>query len=67
MSGPGNDNHGRPAAPRCPCPDLAADDHPVEELISTRIALAGINEATDQLADGKAVRQVIMFDAVDAV
>ncbi|MGO4490998.1 alcohol dehydrogenase, partial [Arthrobacter sp. 2YAF22_2] len=36
---------------------------PVEELISSRIALADINEAMDQLADGKAVRQVIMFDA----
>ncbi|MET3810042.1 alcohol dehydrogenase catalytic domain-containing protein [Arthrobacter sp. UYEF3] len=37
---------------------------PVEELISSRIALADINQAMDQLADGKAVRQVIMFDAV---
>lgn len=36
---------------------------PVEELISSRIALADINQAMDQLADGKAVRQVIMFDA----
>ncbi|MDQ0848203.1 Zn-dependent alcohol dehydrogenase [Arthrobacter sp. B3I9] len=36
---------------------------PVEELISKRISLAEINEAMDQLADGKAVRQVIMFDA----
>lgn len=34
---------------------------PVEELITTRIALADINQAMDQLADGKAVRQVIMF------
>ncbi|MDQ1622620.1 MAG: hypothetical protein QOH19_1038 [Actinomycetota bacterium] len=39
---------------------------PVEELISARIALADINEAMDQLADGRAVRQVIMFDAADA-
>ncbi|QCB95906.1 hypothetical protein E5206_02300 [Arthrobacter sp. PAMC25564] len=31
------------------------------------IECADINEATDQLADGKAVRQVIMFNAVDAV
>ncbi|MFP3579033.1 alcohol dehydrogenase catalytic domain-containing protein [Arthrobacter sp. fls2-241-R2A-200] len=38
---------------------------PVEELITTRIALADINQAMDQLADGKAVRQVIMFDADD--
>ncbi|KRE81882.1 alcohol dehydrogenase catalytic domain-containing protein [Arthrobacter sp. Soil763] len=35
---------------------------PVEELISSRIALTDINQAMDQLADGKAVRQVIMFD-----
>lgn len=35
---------------------------PVEELITTRIALADINQAMDQLADGKAVRQVIMFN-----
>lgn len=35
---------------------------PVEELISSRIRLQDINEAMDQLADGKAVRQVIMFD-----
>lgn len=36
---------------------------PVEELITSRITLSGINEAMDQLADGKAVRQVILFDA----
>ena len=36
---------------------------PVEELITSRISLSGINEAMDQLADGKAVRQVILFDA----
>lgn len=35
---------------------------PVEELITARIALADINHAMDQLADGLAVRQVIMFD-----
>ena len=35
---------------------------PVEELISSHIKLHEINEAMDQLADGKAVRQVIMFD-----
>ncbi|NGP05023.1 alcohol dehydrogenase catalytic domain-containing protein [Rhodococcus sp. 14C212] len=35
---------------------------PVEELISSRIPLSRINEAMDQLADGLAVRQVIMFD-----
>lgn len=34
---------------------------PVEELITSRIQLADINLAMDQLADGKAVRQVIMF------
>ena len=36
---------------------------PVEELITSRISLSGINEAMDQLADGKAVRQVILFNA----
>lgn len=34
----------------------------VEKLISSRIGLDQINEAMDQLADGKAVRQVIVFD-----
>ncbi|ALE91184.1 alcohol dehydrogenase [Arthrobacter alpinus] len=34
---------------------------PVEELITSRIELADINHAMDQLEDGKAVRQVIMF------
>lgn len=34
----------------------------VEELISSRIRLEDINEAMDQLADGKAIRQVILFD-----
>ena len=36
---------------------------PVEELISDRIGLADINKAMDQLADGRAIRQIIMFDA----
>ncbi|WP_458116525.1 alcohol dehydrogenase catalytic domain-containing protein [Arthrobacter sp. D2-10] len=35
---------------------------PVEALISSHIALEDINEAMDQLADGKAIRQVIIFD-----
>ncbi|MGI8311904.1 alcohol dehydrogenase catalytic domain-containing protein [Saccharopolyspora hattusasensis] len=35
---------------------------PVEELISSRIALSDINEAMDSLADGAAIRQVIIFD-----
>ncbi|WP_076477272.1 zinc-binding dehydrogenase [Williamsia sterculiae] len=34
---------------------------PVERLISSRIALSDINSAMDQLADGRAIRQVIMF------
>lgn len=34
---------------------------PVEQLISSRIALSDINSAMDQLADGKAIRQVIVF------
>ncbi|MGP9613733.1 hypothetical protein ACT3TE_10805 [Brachybacterium sp. AOP42-B2-9] len=35
---------------------------PIEELISDRIKLADINESLDKLADGKAVRQVIIFE-----
>ncbi|WP_040690255.1 alcohol dehydrogenase catalytic domain-containing protein [Nocardia vinacea] len=35
---------------------------PVEKLISSRISLWDINSAMDQLADGNAVRQVIVFD-----
>ena len=35
---------------------------PVEALISSRITLSGINAAMDELADGRAIRQVIMFD-----
>lgn len=35
---------------------------PVEKLISSRMELAHINEAMDLLADGLAIRQVIMFD-----
>jgi alcohol dehydrogenase len=34
---------------------------PVEELISTRISLDGINQAMDDLADGHAIRQIIEF------
>ncbi|WP_145941940.1 alcohol dehydrogenase catalytic domain-containing protein [Corynebacterium glyciniphilum] len=35
---------------------------PVEKLISRTIRLDQINEAMDELADGRAVRQVILFD-----
>ncbi|WP_067186883.1 alcohol dehydrogenase catalytic domain-containing protein [Microtetraspora niveoalba] len=35
---------------------------PVEALVSARIGLSEVNEAMDQLADGTAVRQVIVFD-----
>jgi Zn-dependent alcohol dehydrogenase len=35
---------------------------PVESLVSSTIALDAINEGMDQLADGKAVRQVIRFE-----
>lgn len=35
---------------------------PVEHLVSSRIRLDQINEAMDELADGKAIRQVIMFE-----
>lgn len=35
---------------------------PVEALISRTIRLEELNEAMDQLADGEAVRQVILFD-----
>lgn len=34
---------------------------PVEELISSRISLDGINQAMDQLAEGHAIRQLIEF------
>jgi alcohol dehydrogenase len=34
----------------------------VEHLISRRIRLDEINEAMDELAEGRAVRQVIVFD-----
>lgn len=35
---------------------------PVDELISERIKPSEINDSLDKLADGKAVRQVIMFE-----
>lgn len=35
---------------------------PVEKLVSSRITLDDINEGMDELADGKAIRQVIEFD-----
>ncbi|HEX2212254.1 MAG TPA: alcohol dehydrogenase catalytic domain-containing protein [Mycobacterium sp.] len=35
---------------------------PVESLVSSTITLDDINDAMDQLADGKAVRQVIRFE-----
>lgn len=35
---------------------------PVEELISSTIGIEEINDAMDHLADGTAVRQVILFD-----
>ncbi|MFI2478562.1 alcohol dehydrogenase catalytic domain-containing protein [Nocardia xishanensis] len=35
---------------------------PVEQLITSRIRLSEINSAMDQLADGRAVRQIILFD-----
>ncbi|OMH27748.1 alcohol dehydrogenase [Tersicoccus phoenicis] len=36
---------------------------PVEELVSSTIALGDLNAAMDELADGRAVRQIIRFDA----
>ncbi len=35
---------------------------PVEELVSSTIGLEDINAAMDQLADGRAIRQLIRFD-----
>jgi len=35
---------------------------PVESLVSSTISLDDINTGMDQLADGKAVRQIIRFD-----
>ncbi|MEP7762393.1 alcohol dehydrogenase catalytic domain-containing protein [Sanguibacter sp. 25GB23B1] len=40
---------------------------PVERLISDRIALPEINDAMDALAEGRALRQLIIFDGDDAV
>jgi alcohol dehydrogenase len=39
---------------------------PVEELISSRIRLAEINTAMDELAEGRAIRQIIEFDDLAA-
>lgn len=39
---------------------------PVEQLISARIGLADVNEAMDALAEGRALRQLIIFDGNDA-
>jgi alcohol dehydrogenase len=36
---------------------------PVESLVSATVALADINAAMDDLADGNAIRQIIRFDA----
>lgn len=53
------------AVPRRDIPEYAAlyldGKLPVEELISRTIRLEDVNEAMDQLADGEAVRQVILF------
>ena len=35
---------------------------PVEKLISSRITLDQINQGMDELAQGRAIRQVIVFD-----
>jgi alcohol dehydrogenase len=35
---------------------------PVEKLISSHIRLADINSAMDELADGRAVRQIVEFE-----
>lgn len=35
---------------------------PVDELVSTTMPLERINEALDTLAEGKAIRQIILFD-----
>lgn len=39
---------------------------PVEKLVTSTIALSDINQAMDDLSDGKAVRQVIRFADADA-
>lgn len=38
------------------------DRLPVSELVSSTMPLERINEALDSLADGKAIRQIILFD-----
>lgn len=35
---------------------------PVESLVSSTIALADVNTGMDELADGRAVRQIVLFD-----
>lgn len=40
---------------------------PVERLISSRIRLDELNEAMDALAEGRALRQLIVFDTPDGV
>ena len=40
---------------------------PVERIISARIRLEEVNEAMDALAEGRALRQLIIFDSDDAV
>jgi Zn-dependent alcohol dehydrogenase len=53
------------ARPRVPIPQFVelwrAGRLPVESLVSSTITLDGINAGMDQLADGKAVRQLISF------
>lgn len=39
---------------------------PVDALISARTTLDGVNEAMDALAEGRAVRQVLLFDREEA-
>ncbi len=34
---------------------------PVEELVTSKIGLDGLNEALDTLANGRAIRQVVRF------
>ncbi|MBJ8348937.1 alcohol dehydrogenase catalytic domain-containing protein [Antrihabitans sp. YC2-6] len=38
---------------------------PVDKLVSSRIALEDINDAMDELADGRAIRQIIDFEAAE--
>lgn len=60
-------DRGRRAPPGLRDRPLARGRLPVEQLISARSGLSAVNEAMDALAEGKALRQLILFDGDEAV